>query len=138
MTGKRTNDTDGGTVKPAGKRGKVGVGFDAPFRGYINLELSPQQKESFPGWFASASFPDTLDAHVADGVNLSLKWEPKNDCFLASATQRRGDSPNAGLVVTARADSPIKALGRVCFCLAALSHKERWEDTQPLANPDRW
>jgi len=133
----RTDDTDG-SRNTSRKRGKVGTGYDAPFKGYINLDLTVAQKESFPGWFSSASFPDTLDSNVADGVNLSLKWEPKKECFLASATQRREDSPNAGLVVTARADEPLKALGRVCFCLAVLGHKDRWEDTQPIANPDRW
>jgi hypothetical protein len=75
---------------------------------------------------------------VGDGVNLSLKLDPKGGGFLASATQRRADSPNAGLVVTARGRDAATAWGRCLFCLALLGHKERWEDTQPLANPDRW
>lgn len=127
-----------GKDKPVGKSGKVGSGYDAEFRGYINVNLLSAEKERFDAWAASASYPETLNAAVGDGINLSLKVDVKNSCYLASATQRREKSVNAGLVVTARADSPDKALARVCYILAILGRKERWEDTQPVADPDRW
>lgn len=130
-------DTDG-KDKPAGKSGKVVTGWDAAFRGYINLNLSDEQKASYEKWAESAAFWEALEAFTSDGCNLSLKWVAKEGCFLASATQRREDSPNAGLVVTARGKAAGTALGRVLFCLTVLAHSERWEDTQPLADPDRW
>jgi hypothetical protein len=124
--------------KPARKPSAVGTGDDAQFRGYVNLSLSDEQKASYEAWAASASIWEALEANVADGVNLSLKRDPKSEGFLASATQRRSASPNAGLVVTARGRDAATAWGRVLFCLAILGRKERWEDTQPVANPDRW
>jgi hypothetical protein len=117
---------------------RVGAGYDAPFRGYINLNLSEGQKETYPAWAASASLWDTLEASVSDGVNVALKIDPKGEGFLASATQRREGSVNAGLVVTARGKDPGVAFGRLLFCLALLSHQESWEATQPMADPDRW
>jgi hypothetical protein len=138
MPKQRTEDTDGSDNAPR-KRKQVGTGYDAPFRGYINLNLSTGQKDAYDKWFDSGSFAEQLSFQVGDGVNLSLKIDPKGGGgFLASATQRREDSPNAGLVVTARASDPVKALGRVVYCLTILSHKPAWEDTQPLADPDRW
>lgn len=131
-------DTDGGTGKPARKQGKVGEGFDAVFRGYVNLNLTAEQKEAFDGWSGGASPWEALQANVEDGVNISLKIDPKSSGYLASATQRRVGSPNAGLVVTARAGDAAKALLRVLFCLVILSHAERWEDTAPMSDPDRW
>lgn len=127
-----------GRDKPARKPKPVGEGWNAEFRGYINLNLSEEQKAPFEAWSQSASFWEALDFHTSDGVNLSLKYVPSEKCYLASATQRRETSPNAGLVVTARAGDAAKALGRVLFCLAILSHAARWEDVQPLASPDRW
>lgn len=120
------------------QQGKVGESYDATFRGYINVALSDEQKEAFGKWGASSSVWEILEASVSDGVNLSLKLDPKGDGYLASATQRRVGSPNAGLVVTARGKDASTAWGRCLYILAILSHKERWEDTQPLANPDRW
>lgn len=127
-----------GKDKPARKQSEVGNAYDAAFRGYINLNLSDEQKEAYVKWAESASFWEALEFHTADGVNLSLKVEPKSGGFLASATQRRAGSPNAGLVVTARGKDASTAFGRVLYCLTVLSRKEKWEDTQPLADPDRW
>jgi len=135
---KDTYGSQNGKDKPARKSGGVGALYDAPFRGYINLSLSDEQKATYVAWEQSASLWETLEGAVADGVNLSLKIDPKGSGFLASATQRRASSPNAGLVVTARGSSAAVAWGRVLFCLAILARKQKWEDTQPVADPDRW
>jgi hypothetical protein len=127
-----------GKERPAKNSGKVGKGYDAPFRGYINLNLSDEQKDAWLKWSESQSFWDALAHHVADGVNLAVKVDPKGTGFLSSATQRREDSPNAGLVVTARGRDAAVALSRCVYCLVVLGHKDRWEETQPLADPDRW
>lgn len=127
-----------GKEKPDRKSGAVGSGFDAAFRGYINVNLTPDQKAAFDKWSGSASVTEVLNTQVTDGVNVSLKWEPKSEVFVASGTQRREGSPNAGLVVTARAAEPQKAFLRLLYTLAYLSHAEKWEDLQPLADPDRW
>lgn len=118
--------------------GDAGGGYDAPFRGYINVNLSDEQKSNYLAWAQTESPWDVFGAACADGVNIAIKYNPKERCFLASATQRREASPNAGLVCTARAREPQVAWGRLLFILAVLSHHERWEDTQPIADPDRW
>lgn len=135
---KARGDTDGPANKPATKQDKVDRSYDAVFRGYINLNLSEQQKAAFVPWSEGASPWDALEAHVMDGINISLKLEAKSGGFLASATQRRTDSQNAGLVVTARGGTASVAFLRLLFSLTFLAHAERWEDLQPLANPDRW
>jgi len=112
--------------------------FSAEFRGYLNYTLSPEEKELAGQWIESSSLYEMLHYSVSDGVQFSLKWEYKQECYLASATQRRASSPNAGLVVTARAREPWLALARLLYILALLNKSERWEDVQPLADPDRW
>jgi hypothetical protein len=138
MKGKaRYGDTDGKN-KPARKPSGVGGGMDAAFRGYINLQLSADQKAAYEDWSGSASLWEALQGFCSDGVNLSLKLDPRSEGYIASGTQRRESSPNAGLVVTARARDAGTALGRLLFSLTILSHAERWEDMQPIADPDRW
>jgi hypothetical protein len=127
-----------GKDKPVGRKGAVGKEYDAPFRGYVNLQLADADKVAWEKWSASASVWEVLEASVGDGVNIALKLDPKGQGYLASATQRRADSPNAGLVVTARGKEAGVAFTRVLYCLALLGRKERWEDTQPVADPDRW
>jgi len=134
----RRGDTDGGNGKPSGKQKQVGESYDAVFRGYINLNLNETEKALYEAWVVSDAYWATLEREVADGVNISLKIEPKQGGFLASATQRRVGSPNAGLVVTARGRNATIALGRVVYCLAVLERSPAWEDTQPMADPDRW
>lgn len=132
------NDRVERKTKARAKPGSVGQGTDAAFRGYINVNLSDDQKAAYEKWSASGSLWEALEFNVASGVNLSLKADPRSDGFLASATQRNPSSPNAGLVVTARGGAAVVAWGRVLYVLTILNKRDRWEDTQPLANPDRW
>jgi len=121
-----------------GKRKSVGESYDAEFVGFVNPVISEEQKDAFESWSASASPWDALETHTADGVSVSVKWDARSSSFMGSATQRRVGSPNAGLVVTARAGSASKALLRVIFCLVVLSHAEKWTELAPVADPDRW
>jgi hypothetical protein len=110
----------------------------ADFRGYLNVNLSDEQKQHFDVWSQSAAPTETLAYHVADGVNIALRREKGGETFLASATQRRNDSVNAGLCVTARGREPWIAFYRLLFILALLGHSESWEAVQPIASSDRW
>lgn len=118
--------------------GEGRISYDAPFRGYVNINLTPEQKGDFDRWSGEQGPWDTLEEQVGMGVNIALKLDPKGDGFLASATQRRVGSPNAGLVVTARGRTAATAWLRVLFCLHVLAMKPKWEDTQPVSDPDRW
>lgn len=137
MARQRNGDTDG-TNKPVRKSDPVAGVDNAEFRGYVNLALSDEQKSAYEAWSQSQAYWEALEGFVSSGVQLSLKRELKQGGYLASATQRDPKSPNAGLVVTARGREATVAFGRVLFCLTILSRHERWEDTQPVANPDRW
>lgn len=138
MASKKQYGSQNGVGRPAPVTEGRGEGYNASFRGYLNYTATELEKANFDVWAGSQSLWDTLAFEVLDGVNLALKYDPKNRCCLASATQRREGSVNAGLCVTARASEPWKAFARLLFLLAILSKGERWEDTVPLAQSDRW
>ena len=127
-----------GKERSSRKPGKVASRVDAPFRGYINVQLTPEEKLVWSSWAATPDVWDALSAQVARGVNFSVKLDPKGSNSLASATQRDGSSVNAGLCVTARGADAGVALSRVVFILGVLDREESWEATQPIADPDRW
>jgi len=137
MMARKTGDTDG-SDRVRGKSTVAAAAGNAPFRGYINVNLTPEEKGAFAGWLDQDTFWSVVSGAIVDGVNVAVKPDPRQPGFLASATQRREDSVNAGLCVTARAGSPELALTRLAYVLALLGRSERWEDTQPLADPDRW
>lgn len=121
-----------------GKKKEALETYDAEFAGFINLQISEEQKEAFERWADSASPWEALEAFTVDGVAFSVKWDARSSAFMGSATQRRSGSPNAGLVTTARGGTAAKALFRTIFCVTILSRAEKWTDLQPVANPDRW
>lgn len=108
----------------------------AQFRGFINLDLSDKQKADFPAWLDSIVQADFMDVVCTDGLVLSVKVDAKSGGYMASATQKREGSVNAGLACTARARDTVTALQRLLYTLALLG--EDWEAKQPVANPDRW
>jgi hypothetical protein len=138
MANKRSADNSVPSGSSSHKRAAVGGVDNAEFRGYINVDLTPEQKTVYSAWAASGSYLDALQGITEVGVNVSLKRERKSGGFLASGTQRDPESVNAGLCVTARARDAETALGRLLFILSYLSRSDRWEDTQPLSDPDRW
>ena len=137
MTKQRYADVDGGG--PSRRNKKAAGEEDAEFKGYVNLVLSEADKEAFGAWAKGNDPIPTLDGVVSDGVQISVKQDRKTvGGFIASGTMRRNDSPNAGLCVTARAKAPGMALWRLLFSFTLLYRTGHWEDTQPMADPDRW
>lgn len=125
------------SVRGAAK-GAVDRAGDAPFRGYINVNLSAEQKADYEPWSETDGIWVALEKAISDGIHLSLRTDAKSGGCLASATQRNPKSPNAGLVVTARGRSAAVAWGRLLFILDMLGKYKKWEDLQPVADPDRW
>lgn len=124
--------------KPAGKSNPVGDMYEAPFRGYVNVNLSEADRRDFDVWEQTTAVWDVLEAAAADGIRVSVKWSPKEKCFVGSATQLRSGSPNAGLVVTARGRTAGKAFSRALYCVFFLGTEKPWEVKVPIADPDRW
>lgn len=133
-----------GAYGDGGKKGKgkaataEGATYDAPFRGYINVNLSEDQKAGLDAWLQTDAPWRVLETMAAAGVAVAVKIDARSGGFIASGTQRNSESDNAGLCVTSRGKSAQVALWRLIYTLAYLSTSGRWEDVQPMADPDRW
>jgi len=127
-----------GRETPERKPKKAPANGTVEFRGYLNVNLTDDQKKAFVAWYEMGSFWNTLQYSLAAGVQLSVKQESDGQTILASATCRNPDSPNAGLCVTARAKEGGLAVGRLMFILDYLGIDAAWEKTVPLPTDDRW
>lgn len=110
----------------------------AQWRGYVNVELSKDDKVQFEAWTHTDDPWDVFAAAVACGYVVTVKENPNGTGAMASVTQRYAVHVNAGLCVTARASTPGVALLRVLFIVARLTVDGSWEEKAPVADPDRW
>lgn len=122
--------------KAVRRNGQASAG--SVWRGYINVSLDSARKEEFVTWLTTDDPWEALAECVSSGCQVSLKYVGAEGVFLASATQRNADHVNAGLCVTARAQTADKALMRVLFLYRVLGSDGSWEAVQPVADPDRW
>jgi len=133
---------DAGERSDRSRGGRSGAGRsdtpEVPFRGFINLNLSQEDKAGLQHWVEEGGADRRLELEAAGGVSFGLREDTNGNGFLASGTQRRPGSPNAGLCVTARGRTPGVAWLRLLYVLELLARAPSWEATQPLADPDRW
>jgi hypothetical protein len=100
---------------PAGKRSAVGDGLSAEFVGFVSFSPTDAQKAEFSRLWEANLLWDDVTTVVTDGMKLSVSWSAKEECFTAFLMERREQSPNAGMMVGARADTPFKAMLRAAY-----------------------
>jgi hypothetical protein len=110
----------------------------AEWRGYVNVDLTPQQKEQFDDWTHTDEPWLVLEGSVSGGCTVSIKQDSNGAGYLACCTQRRAASVNAGYCLTARAHDPGKALLRLLFTLVCLGVDDEWILKGRVSDPDRW
>lgn len=129
--------------QPEPKKAKKGAsggggGLSSDWRGYINVDLTPQQKEQFDDWYHSGAGWETLHEAAAAGCVVTVKRDGAGSGFLGSVTQRTLGHANVGLSVTARSSEAWKALMRALFLVAVLGVESDWAAKAPPSDPDRW
>lgn len=100
--------------------------LDAKFIGYVNYNPTEADKEFFNEWVQTADLTGILDRLGDDGYKIGIGYDEKNKTYLCSITSRRASLPNAGYVLSLRANSASKALSRALFVHAAVAG-EYWE-----------
>lgn len=124
---------DEGDRRPVLKKGQ-----QAPWRGFVNVELNQGLKDQFEDWSHTDDPWLTLEGAVNCGMVLSLKSDPSGVGYLAACTQRNPESVNAGYCLTARAGDPSKAWLRLLFILSCMLIDGDWAKEGTVSDPDRW
>jgi len=127
-------DKQGGRGSASGK----GKPVESVWRGFINVNLDPSQKDQFADWVRTGEPWSVLEAVVGSGAHVAVKLDQGSAGFMASITQRNPTHINAGLCVTARSGDAYKALFRALYLVNVLGVDSDWSGGQAPADPDRW
>lgn len=112
-------------------------GSDAKFEGFVNVNLTGDEKAEFAGWVETADFAGLLSFVVEEGNVLSVKAGKEGKGFSAAVTCRWAKSTNAGWCVNMRADDPLKACWRVLFVVCVLL-KGDWREANARRGESDW
>jgi hypothetical protein len=75
----------------------------ASFVGYVNITLTAEDAEDFQGWFNESEI--VADAYLDafdKGYQLTLKFDPTNECYNCSISNWNVDAPDSGVIYTAK------------------------------------
>jgi hypothetical protein len=120
-----------------GKGGKAPPQDIIPFRGFVNVTLSANEKEDFHPWSEGKDLGRLLSDVCLLGYVVSVKEDKKGKCFSAACTDRNSESVNAGLCVNMRAEEPVTALWRLMYVLYVILSGD-WEEAAAQRTGDRW
>jgi len=114
-----------------GKREKV------DWQGYINVNLTPQEKKEFDNWAQTAdlwavSIPNALSS----GYTLSINEDTYNNAYAAGLYCIDPDSESAGWKLSIRGKLPDVALYRLFFVHEVVLDRD-WRSVQGR-NVDTW
>lgn len=119
-TGYRKGDTDGDTRPFRGNRAGRAAHRNAEFAGWVNVSIPDASRPAFTEFEGSAAFVDALDIIGKHNIRLSLIQEAGTEDYMASAFCMDETSPSAGLMVSQRSASALRALAKLAFCIVEL------------------
>lgn len=116
MPRSRVDDTDGGGKGGHNKkRGNEQVQRNALFAGWINVTIPQSDRLLVDEFGTSTELTDALVSLLNAHHRLTLIWNVKEECFQANSFCMDETSANAGLMVSARSDDPIRALVKLVY-----------------------
>lgn len=113
---------DSGPRKDGPRRGGGRFGPDSEF---INLELSKEQKEQYLAWREDMEEVVVQWSNLCSGgYRVNTKWDDYSNSFAAFIIPD-GGSENAGLILTGRGGTPLRAVCEAVFKHSVLL-QEMW------------
>lgn len=85
---------------------KKGAEKDKPFvfKGFVNVNLTSQQKEQFRAWdYDDATAVDLMEGLLRNGYKCSGSWDSKFSAFIVTLTCKEPGDANYGLAMSGRA-----------------------------------
>jgi len=91
----------------------------AQFVGYVNISLTEKDKPDFEGWSRETDIvADHYLASLEQGYQYTVKADLSHDAYMCSVSQWTVGRPDAGLIYTARSDTPDAALLKAIYVVA--------------------
>lgn len=100
-------------------QGKFWLPNDAPWGGFINVNLNDGDKGGFHDWDLTnrEDVPNLLDDLLAEGMKYSAAYDQENECYIVTFTGGLVEGANLRCAVTSRASTWAE-----CNALAVWKH----------------
>jgi len=100
---------------PNGGGRSVGKG---DFQGFVNPKFEEKDKADFEAWLQEPEDYFTSFTEMCSlGWQVSVKFDPKNQCYMATASTWDGANQNCGWMLPLRAPDPARALAKCVWAL---------------------
>lgn len=123
-------------IVAATKKLKKDVGVKAvsrkefEWKGFINVNLTGEQKESFKAWdIQDDDVWDGVAQYAAAGYKIQLSFNKQNDKFNCTGTGQPETNSNSGYAVSAFANTPYEAV-RVWLFKVSVVLPDDWTEYQ--------
>lgn len=106
--------------EPAGRHRKVvktpsGIQRSADFVGWINVNIPKADQASVDEFSTSPEFVDALGLLLRSHHRLTLIWNERDECYQANSFCMNEQSPNAGLMISARSTDASRAVVKLVY-----------------------
>jgi len=114
---------------PVKKPSKKPPSANPDFRGFININLTDEDKSSIKSitYEPSDAFMD-LDRLSDDGFKLTFSYDDYNRCYQVIAARKDRDNPDYGIMLAARGSTALKALRQWMYIQDRLIGESTWTD----------
>lgn len=83
---------------------------------FINFPLSAEQKREIKAWSPSFDDLDDLLLKLSEaGYRVSIRYDDRNEAFACWFNPTKDDHPNAGLTLSGRGSTPLKAVKQALY-----------------------
>lgn len=85
---------------------------DAPWGGFINVNVNDSEKEAFGFWVVEneRDVPAMLDDLLAEGMKYGVSYDRENECFIVTLTGGLVEKANLRCCVTSRSGTHGEAV----------------------------
>jgi len=105
--------------------------FSKDFK-FINRTLTVAEDDSFIKWFQGKDrqADNAIEQAFADEYKVSLSYDEKNNCFIASMVSKAEKSLNTNKCLMARSDSWLEAIAMVVYKHHVIFNQGAWESEE--------
>lgn len=122
----------------ARKNGSSSSNSQPPHR-FLDIRLNERQKDDLRGYDLEEEFPrDMVDDLVRQGYKYSLSYDPKNDTYIASLTDRLPGSAFQSTTLTGRGSTAANAHAALLYRHFVVANEEwgNFPQSQDVPSPD--
>lgn len=113
-------NVDGKNRGPRQQKAGYKAHRSAEFSGWANVNIADADRARFAEFETTTAFPDAVDFIAHKNIRLSMVQEAGEDAFMATAFCMDEAHPSAGMMVSQRSSSALRALAKLAFCITEL------------------